>query len=164
MDKTIYCFYHLDMKDINLDRTDRHLLALLQSDSRLTYEELGEAVGLSAPATYQRVRKLEAGGVITGYHARVAPESLDRGVLVFLRVEPGAKTDVGKLALGWESAGEVLECHRLTGAYGYLLKLRVGDVSRLQPHLDAVRKAGGRVAAELGIETLFERWTLPTPS
>ena len=151
------------MNDINPDRTDRHLLALLQADSRLTYEELGHAVGLSAPAAYQRVRKLEEAGVITGYHASVAPQALDRGAVVFLHVEPGPKTDVAKLALGWEAAGEVLECHRLTGAYGYLLKLRLRDVSQVEPHLDAIRRAGGRASAELGIETLFERWTLPTP-
>jgi Lrp/AsnC family leucine-responsive transcriptional regulator len=53
-----------------MDAADRHLLSLLQGDSRLTYEELGEAVGLSAPAAYQRVRKLEESGAVIGYHAR----------------------------------------------------------------------------------------------
>jgi Lrp/AsnC family leucine-responsive transcriptional regulator len=49
-----------------LDRIDRHVVALLQAAGRSSYQELGDAVGLSAPATYQRVRKLEAVGVITG--------------------------------------------------------------------------------------------------
>ena len=144
-----------------MDTTDRHLLSLLQGDSRLTYEELGEAVGLSAPATYQRVRKLEHAGVLVGYHARVKPEALGRGVVAFVRVSPGPGTNMGRLIEGWDAAGEILECHRTTGSGGYLLKLRLASAAELGPHLDAARNAGCGAVADIGLVTLFERWTVP---
>jgi Lrp/AsnC family leucine-responsive transcriptional regulator len=144
-----------------LDRIDRHLVALLQAAGRSSYQELGEAVGLSAPATYQRVRKLEAAGVITGYHARVAPQEIGRAVVAFVRVLPGQATDVRRLLTGWKAAGEVLECHRVTGRDGYLLKLRLGSVAELDAHLEAVRRAGCAAEAHVGLGTVFERWALP---
>lgn len=144
-----------------LDRIDRHLLALVQAAGRTSYQELGDAVGLSAPAAYQRVRKLEAAGVITGYHARVAPQEIDRAVVAFVRVLPGQGTDVRRLLTGWKAAGEVLECHRVTGRDGYLLKLRLGSVAELDAHLEAVRRAGCAAEAHVGLGTVFERWTLP---
>lgn len=144
----------------DLDRIDRHLLALLQAAARASYQELGDAVGLSAPAAFQRVRKLEAAGAITGYHARIAPEWLGQPVVAFLWVRPGSGTDVSRLLAGWRAAGDVLECHRVTGRDGYLLKLRVGSVAELDAHLDAVRQAGCVAEAHVGLATVFERWTL----
>ncbi len=133
-----------------LDRIDRHVVALLQAAGRSSYQELGDAVGLSAPATYQRVRKLEAVGVITGY-----------AVVAFVRVLPGQATDVKRLLTGWKAASEVLECHRVTGRDGYLLKLRLGSVAELDAHLEAVRRAGCAAEAHVGLGTVFERWALP---
>jgi Lrp/AsnC family leucine-responsive transcriptional regulator len=144
-----------------LDRTDRHLLALLQRDARLTYQELGEAVGLSAPAAFQRVRKLEIAGVITGYHARLAPHLVGRGVVALLMVQPGPRTDMKRLVGTWEAAGEVLECHRMSGEAGFLLKLRVGELAALEAHLEAALRAGCTAVVRVGLATLFERWTLP---
>ena len=145
----------------DLDRIDRHLLALLQAAGRSSYPELGDAVGLSAPAVYQRIRKLEASGVVTGFHARVAPEALDRGVVAFVRVLPGQGTDVKRLLTAWRAASEVLECHRVTGRDGYLLKLRLGSVAELDGHLEAIRRAGCVAEADVGLGTVFERWVLP---
>ncbi|UCF40055.1 MAG: Lrp/AsnC family transcriptional regulator [Gemmatimonadota bacterium] len=145
----------------DLDPTDRHILALLQAAGRTSYQELGDAVGLSGPAAYQRVRKLEAAGVITGYHARVAPEGIGHAVVAFIWVRPGQGTDVRRLIAGWTASSEVLECHRVTGPDGYLLKLRVGSVSELDAYLEAVRKAGCLAEAHVGLRTVFERWILP---
>ncbi len=127
----------------------------------MPYQELGDAVGLSAPATYQRVRKLEGAGVIAGYHARVEPSAIQCRVVAFLRVRPGPSTDVKRLLRGWTAAAEVLECHRVTGEDGYLLKLRLGSVSELDAHLDAVRQAGCVAEAAVALATVFEGWTLP---
>ena len=145
----------------DLDRIDRHLLALLQAAGRSSYQELGDAVGLSAPAVYQRIRKLEAAGAVTGFHARVAPEALDRGVVAFVRVRPGQGTDVKRLLTGWRAASDVLECHRVTGRDGYLLKLRLAGVAELDAHLEAMRRAGCAAEADVGLGTVFERWALP---
>ncbi|HEV8192509.1 MAG TPA: Lrp/AsnC family transcriptional regulator, partial [Ktedonobacterales bacterium] len=59
-----------------LDSTDWSILRELQQDARLSYNELGRRVGLSAPAAAERVRRLESAGVITGYGARVDPTKM----------------------------------------------------------------------------------------
>ena len=144
---------------LSLDATDLRLLSLLQEAGRVGYQELGEAVGLSGPSTYQRVRKLEAARVITGYHARVDPARLGRGLVAFLRVRPGSG-DAGRLVKQWSAAGEILECHRLSADGGFLLKLRVREVAALLPHVVAVQKAGCAVQVDIALCTEFERWTL----
>lgn len=144
-----------------MDDIDRRLLVLLQTNGRMEYQELGNAVGLSAPATFQRVRKLERRGVIVGWHARVAPERVGRPIVAFLRVVPGAETDERGLLERWRAAPEILEYHQLSGEVGYLLKLRIGHVRDVTPHAEAVRAAGCRVVADVALGGSFERWAVP---
>ncbi|HSJ19352.1 MAG TPA: Lrp/AsnC family transcriptional regulator [Nocardioidaceae bacterium] len=63
-----------------MDRVDRRILEELQADARLSFNEISRRVRLSAPAVAERVRRLEATGVITGYHARVDPSRVGRPV------------------------------------------------------------------------------------
>jgi len=133
---------------------------MLQADGKLSYQDLGEAVGLSAPAVFQRVRKLERAGVIAGYHARVDPAAAGKPVLAFAQVHPGPEAQTGQLLARWRRSPAVLECHRLTGADRYLLKLRLEDLSALGAFLDATRTAGCTVESQLAVETAFERWTV----
>lgn len=144
-----------------IDHIDRRLLALLQSDARIGYQELGESVGLSAPAAYQRVRKLEESGVLTGYHAAVQPAAVGFQIVAFLRVAPSATTDVRRIEETWKALPEVAECHRLTGAVGYVLKLRLRKLADLEEHTDALRRAGCAVTAEVALATPFERHAVP---
>lgn len=145
------------------DTIDRRLLALLQRDGRLAYQALGDAVGLSPAAAYQRVRKLEAAGAILGYHARLDPAAVGRPVVAYLHVAPapGAGADPGRLVRTWRAAPEVVECQRLTGPAGYLLRLRLGAPADLVGHVEAARAAGCVARAELALRTEFERWELP---
>lgn len=117
-------------------------------------------MGLSAPAIFQRVRKLESAGVIMGYHARVDPGAVGRGILAFVRVRPGPKVDARTLIAQWRRSAAFLECHRLSGDDCYLLKVRLGAISDLSELLDAARRAGCQAQAELALETAFERWTV----
>lgn len=144
----------------NIDSVDRRIIAILQADGKLSYQDLGEAVGLSAPAAFQRVRKLESAGVITGYHARVDPAAAGKPVVAFVQVHPGPEAQTAQLLSRWRRSPAVLECHRLTGADRYLLKLRLEDVAGLGAFLDAARRAGCRVESDLAVETAFERWTI----
>ncbi|MBI2071963.1 MAG: Lrp/AsnC family transcriptional regulator [Gemmatimonadetes bacterium] len=144
----------------NLDHTDLRILAILQADGKLPYQELGEAVGLSAPAAFQRVRKLETAGVIVGYHARIDPQAAGKPLIAFVHVHPGPDAPMPQLLTRWRRAPAVLECHRLTGADRYLLKLRLENVSALSAFLDGARRAGCTVESELAVETAFERWVV----
>ena len=142
------------------DGTDQRIIAILQADGKLSYQDLGDAVGLSAPAAFQRVRKLETAGVITGYHARVDPQAAGKPLIAFVHVHLGPDVPVPQLLARWRRASGVLECHRLTGADRYLLKLRLENVSALSAFLDGARGAGCTVESELAVETAFERWTV----
>jgi Lrp/AsnC family leucine-responsive transcriptional regulator len=70
-----------------MDRTDWHILDELQADARLSINELGRRVSLSAPSTGDRVRRLQDSGVVTGYHAHVDPASVGRSVRAFVRMQ-----------------------------------------------------------------------------
>jgi len=146
---------------MTLDQTDRSLVSLLQADARLTYEELGKAVGLSAAAAYQRVRKLEDGTVLRGYYARVEPSLVGRPVLAFLHVQLGPATDLKQVLERWDGAAEVLECHAVAGEVGYLLKLRLRSLAALESHVDAARRTGCTVRSHIVTATVFERWSIP---
>lgn len=71
---------------MELDDLDWRLLELLQGDARMSFSELGRRVSLSAPAVTDRIHKLEAGGVITGYHAIVDPAKLGLPIEAVIRV------------------------------------------------------------------------------
>ena len=76
-----------------LDNTGWRILDELQENARLTFNELGRRVNLSAPAAAERVRRMEEAGIITGYRAEVNPEKVGFPLGAFLRVEaPGVNT------------------------------------------------------------------------
>lgn len=69
-----------------LDSIDRQILDELQNNGRISYRDLGEQVGLSAPAVTERVRRLERAGVITGYTATIDPAALGSPILAIIRI------------------------------------------------------------------------------
>jgi Lrp/AsnC family leucine-responsive transcriptional regulator len=143
-----------------MDSVDRRIIAILQADGKLSYQELGEAVGLSAPAAFQRVRKLEAGGIIAGYHARLNAAAVGKPLVAFVQVHVGPEADAQQLLARWRRTPAVLECHRLTGADRYVLKVRLEGVGALGTLLDAARRAGCSAESDVAVETAFERWVI----
>lgn len=114
-----------------LDAHDTRILAELQADARLTMAELGRRVHLSQPAVTERVRKLEAAGVITGYRATVNLNKLGYGIRAVIRVGRAEYARVVKLI---EQTPEVVNAHNVTGEDSWMLEIAVIDVA----HLDAV--------------------------
>ncbi|MBO9716486.1 MAG: winged helix-turn-helix transcriptional regulator, partial [Pseudoxanthomonas sp.] len=76
----------------DLDRIDRHILRILQQEGRISFTELGERVGLSTTPCTERVRRLERDGVIEGYYARLNPQALKAGLLVFVEISLSYKS------------------------------------------------------------------------
>jgi Lrp/AsnC family leucine-responsive transcriptional regulator len=114
-----------------LDNHDTRILAELQADARLTMSELGRRVHLSQPAVTERVRKLEAAGVITGYQARVDLGSLGYGIRAIVRAGRCDFTRMSKLV---RETSEIVNAWNVTGEDSWVLEIAVIDVS----HLDAV--------------------------
>jgi len=114
-----------------MDAHDGRILAELQADGRLSMAELGRRVHLSQPAVTERVRKLEAAGVIQGYGARVDYARLGYGIRAIIRV---GRAEYARLVHLIENTPEVVNAYNVTGDDSWVLEIVVIDVS----HLDAV--------------------------
>jgi Lrp/AsnC family transcriptional regulator, leucine-responsive regulatory protein len=124
-----------------LDDTDRQLLMLLQEDDRQPLAALSEKTGVAVSTVNDRIKRLVRSGLITGFHARVAPEAVGLNLLAFILVSwSNPKVETGFLQRVKESP-DVLECHHITGAWNYLLKVRVGTTRELERFLTETVKA-----------------------
>ena len=141
-----------------LDRIDAQLLGLLQADGRRPYAELGTAVGISGPAAHERVKKLEARGIIEGYHARVDPDAVGLGVLAFTWVTQAPGTADQDLTPDFAAIAEVEECHRIAGEADYLLKIRARDTRDMERVVRAIQTTRHVFQSETDIvfSTAFE--------
>jgi Lrp/AsnC family leucine-responsive transcriptional regulator len=126
--------------DTSADKIDKRLLAELQQDGRVSIVDLADRVGLSPTATTERVRRLTRDGYILGYSARLNPEKLERGLLVFIEVKLDRTTpDIfDRFAQAVVRAPEVLECHMVAGGFDYLVKIRVADMTAYRQFLGGV--------------------------
>ncbi len=127
-----------------LDRIDRNILRELQRNGRLSYVELADKVGLSTSPCLERVKRLENGGWIEGYNAKLSASKLEAALLVFVEIRLHYKTgDVFKefreSVTKWP---EIQECHLVSGDFDYLLKVRIADMV-------AYRDLLGQIVSEL---------------
>ena len=114
-----------------LDAYDVRILTELQADARTSLAELGRRVHLSQPAVAERVRKLEAAGVITGYRATVDLAALGFGIRALVRV---GRTEYERVVRLVEAQPEVVNAWNITGEDSWMLEIAVTDVA----HLDEV--------------------------
>ncbi|NUR25756.1 MAG: Lrp/AsnC family transcriptional regulator, partial [Catenulispora sp.] len=102
-----------------MDHVDRLLLAHLQQDAMQSYATLGKAVGLSAGAAHERVRKLRERGVIRRTSVEVDPAAVGGGVLSFVTVD--STSWMGESSEAFAALPEVLEAHIIAGSASVLL-------------------------------------------
>jgi Lrp/AsnC family leucine-responsive transcriptional regulator len=141
-----------------MDRVDRLLLDALRANARATYAELARVVGLSAPAAHERVAKLEAAGVITGYHAAVAPEALGYATNALIGVFISDNADTDEILSGLTAIPVVEDCWFVAGEETFVIKVRVADVSALEStirELNAI-KGVARTRTTVVLSTKFE--------
>ena len=114
-----------------IDEMDRRILSLLQQDARLSNAEIARRVGMAPSATLERVRKLEATGVIQGYELRLDPKKLGLAVTAFIFIK--AQDKHGEIDTGERLTQHpnVLEVHHIAGEDCYLVKLRASDTDEL---------------------------------
>lgn len=147
-----------------MDEIDRRLLALLQDNDRLGLAELGQAVG-SAPSTVNdRIKRLVRNGLITGFHARVAPEAVGLELLAFILVAWSDPKVEPKFLDRIRKTPHVLECHHVTGAWNYLIKVRVKNTRELESLLASTVKAVSgvqRTDTMIALSSVKEGWTVP---
>ena len=135
-----------------MDRIDRQILALLQSDGRMTNVDLAERVGLTAPPCLRRVRALEEAGAIRGYHAELDGTRLGYPITVFAMVslKSQAEHDLSAFEAHVAQIAEVRECHMLNGEIDFILKIVAHDLQSFQSFLTSQLTTAPNVA---GIKT-----------
>ena len=123
-----------------LDEIDRRLLRVLQTDGRITNQDLAKRCHLSATACFDRVKRLRERGFITGYAAQIDPAMVGRSLLIFVEVVLDRTT--GELFEEFAAAArrtpDILECHMVAGGFDYLIKARVADMAAYRDFLGNV--------------------------
>jgi Lrp/AsnC family leucine-responsive transcriptional regulator len=113
-----------------LDRYDRKILECLAADGRLPVTELAQRVGLSKTPCQVRMKRLQAEGYITGFHARLdaARLGLDHVAFVEVRLSDTRETALAIFNAAVRKMPEIEQCHMIAGSFDYLLKVRTSDI------------------------------------
>jgi Lrp/AsnC family leucine-responsive transcriptional regulator len=112
-----------------MDALDRKILSVLQANARASLQEVGQAVGLSSSPCWERIRKMEAAGVIEGYTVRLNAQALglNETVLVQLTLDSHTDNTLEKFGEVLATIPEVIEAYLVSGEYDYLLRVAVKD-------------------------------------
>ena len=142
-----------------LDAIDLQILDLLQDNARIPQVEIARLVGLAPSAVLERLRKLEARGVIRGYAAHLDPKALDQRLLAFVALRTTDRSAETRVAQTLAAIPEVLEIHHVAGDDCLLLKVRARDPEHLSQilrdrlGLDGVRSTRTTIVLESIKET-----------
>jgi Lrp/AsnC family leucine-responsive transcriptional regulator len=129
-----------------MDQIDRHILKILQANSRASASEISKEVALSLPAVSERIRKLEESGVIASYGIRVNRAASGYHLLAMMFVSIDKTEQIDNFRKQIIAFPQVLECHHIAGEYDYLLKLLLRDTTELEDFLSRQLKSIDGVA------------------
>lgn len=124
----------LSSGQVSLDETDKTILRLLQADGRVSNAEIARQVGLSAPATHARVKRLEENGVVRQYSTLLDREAIGYDMVCFINVSLQLHQfeAIERFKELMQDMPEVLECYHITGEFDYLLKAVFRNRDELQ--------------------------------
>ncbi len=151
----------------SLDDLDRKILALLQTDSSLSLDDIARRAGASKTPVWNRIRKMKASGVIRGEVALLDPEKLGLESCFFVLIRT-AEHDANWLARflkAVQDRPEVLEAHRLAGDIDYILKVRVPNARAYDAFYQALIREVSifNVTSQLSMEEIKNTTALPMP-
>lgn len=117
-----------------LDKIDRKILEILQSNAKITNAQLSKDIGLSPAPTLERVKKLENMGVIKSYHAKLNVDKIGLGVSTFVQVSliGHNKENIEEFVKQINKIDEIIECHHITGSGDFILKIITKDIATYQ--------------------------------
>lgn len=129
-----------------MDDIDLKALRLLARSGRMTWAELAQNLGLSAPSSAERVRRLEEAGVIRRYGAVLDRDALGYGFAALVGVDLSHPRHRVRFLEIVRKAPEILECHHVTGDHDYVLKVACRNAADLDRLINDVLKQGIAVA------------------
>ena len=138
-----------------LDDIDRILLRELVADGRATLSELASSAGLSVSAVQSRVRRLVSRGVVSGYAARIDPETVGHLLSAFVAITPLDPSQPDDAPTRLEHIEEIESCHSVAGEESYVLLVRVASARALEGLLQRIRTAANVQTRSTIILTTF---------
>jgi Lrp/AsnC family leucine-responsive transcriptional regulator len=130
-----------DFGERQLDPTDVTIIEILQRDGRISVSELGRQVGLSQPATSERLKRLEERGIVEGYGARISAAALGLGMMAVIRLRT-THEHIRACLKQFSEMPQVIEMLRLTGEDCFILKVLVPTPSELEIIVDSIARYG----------------------
>ena len=146
----------------DLDQTDWRIIAELQRDGKLSYNQLAGRVNLSAPAVAERVRRLEQSGVIAGYQARIDPARAGLPLTAFVQMRCALTRCLLKTTTA-DDLPEIVEIHKLSGNFCTMLKVRVASMSHLEGLLERLGQHG-EMNSHVVLSTQYEGRPVQPPA
>lgn len=126
-----------------LDSIDIAILSILQHHGRRHLAEIAKEVDLSPPTVMERVKKLEARGIIKSYHALLDAKKLGRDIVAFIGVSISQQRYIDVFATHMMEQRDVLECHHVTGDESFILKVKTANTTSLEKILGEIRSMEG---------------------
>ncbi len=113
-----------------MDRIDKKILNTLQENGKITNAKLSKIVGISAPATLERVKRLELSGVISHFTAVVNPEKIGFSIMAMVSISLSLSklASVAEIKERLGGLEEVMECYQIAGANDFILKVVARDI------------------------------------
>lgn len=136
----------------NLDHTDLQILRTLQGNARISNADLARELGMAPSGVLERVKKLEQKGIINSYEVNINPTAVGLNLLAFITIKTRdaiGSDDTGK-ALA--KIPEILEVHNITGAYCFLVKIRVENSEKL---MEVMRKSLSSIKSIVETQTII---------
>lgn len=152
-----------------IDETDAKIMNIIQNDGRISNAEIARQVGMAPSGVLERIRKLEARGIIRGYETRLDPKALGLGVLAFIFVrvsEADAAERMVKTEERLMQIPEAQEVHHIAGEDCYLVKVRAAsteDLGRLLKERISTIESVRATRTTIVLGTLKESTHLPLP-
>jgi len=144
---------------MKIDSMDIKILSELQRNGKITNVELSEIVNLSPSPCLLRVKKLQAVGYISGYHAEINVSKLGQTLTIFTEItlKNHRHSDFARFLAVIEREESVLECHNISGGYDYLVKFVVRGIGSYQALMERLTEL------DIGIDKYFSYVVLKTP-
>ncbi len=142
-----------------LDKIDKELLKLLQANGRATISSLSEAVSLSMPAVSERVKRLEASGVIQKFTTLLDPSLVDKQLMALIQIGFNVQRNAEAFADYVTKEADIKECFRITGNYEYTLKVQTSSTATLTALLNRIKAQTGvtRTHSIIVLNTVLDR-------
>ncbi len=136
---------------MKLDHRDIQILSILQREGRITKTALAEKVNLSPTPCWERLKRLEKGGLITGYGVRFDINQITTHTVVFMQAELDShhSQDFDRFEKALAKVDEAMECWAVGGGFDYLIKFMVKDINHYQHIVDAL------LNAEIGLNRYY---------